>query len=91
MRYIFNDVVTHLRKKMVFIGGPRQVGKTTLAKFILRYYAERLKPKRAVQIVSRVSAPFDKDGIRVTDPLSYFRGLQAPDCHTPGIGRARPR
>ena len=30
-RYI-SDVVTHtLKRKMVFVGGPRQVGKTTLA------------------------------------------------------------
>jgi len=41
----------------------------------LRYYVERLRPKRATQIVSRVSSPFDKDGIRVTGPLSYFTGL----------------
>jgi predicted AAA+ superfamily ATPase len=31
MRYIVDFIVSDLRKKMVFIGGPRQVGKTTLA------------------------------------------------------------
>lgn len=30
-RYIFNDVKSIMDRKMVFIGGPRQVGKTTLA------------------------------------------------------------
>ncbi len=42
----------------------------------LRYYAERLKPKRAVQIVSRTAVPFDRNGIRITDPLSYFTGRE---------------
>lgn len=35
MRYIMKHVLDDLEKKMVFIGGPRQVGKTTLAKTIL--------------------------------------------------------
>lgn len=35
MRYIAPYVFKDLREKMVFIGGPRQVGKTTLAKAIL--------------------------------------------------------
>ncbi|HPW44829.1 MAG TPA: AAA family ATPase [bacterium] len=30
-RYLFDQIKTDLPKKMVFIGGPRQVGKTTLA------------------------------------------------------------
>ncbi len=34
-RYILDDVLMDLKKKMVFIGGPRQVGKTTLVKSIL--------------------------------------------------------
>ncbi len=39
----------------------------------LRYYAKRLKPRRATQIVAKLSQPFDRDGIRVIDPLTYFR------------------
>jgi len=35
MRYITPYILEDLKKKMVFIGGPRQVGKTTLAKAIL--------------------------------------------------------
>ena len=34
MRYISPFILEDLKKKMVFIGGPRQVGKTTLAKWI---------------------------------------------------------
>jgi len=35
MRYIISHILNDLRRKMVFVGGPRQVGKTTLAKAIL--------------------------------------------------------
>lgn len=34
MRYIYDNVIRDLRRKMVFIGGPRQCGKTTLARAI---------------------------------------------------------
>ena len=37
-RYITADVYNDVREKMVFIGGPRQVGKTTLSLFIARNY-----------------------------------------------------
>ncbi|MBW2609921.1 MAG: ATP-binding protein [Deltaproteobacteria bacterium] len=36
MRYITSHILKDLDKKMVFVGGPRQVGKTTLAKVILK-------------------------------------------------------
>ena len=35
MRYLLKQIRTDLKRKMVFLGGPRQVGKTTLAKSIL--------------------------------------------------------
>lgn len=35
-RYLFGQVEKDLRRKMVFVGGPRQVGKTTLAKALLK-------------------------------------------------------
>src|SRR3990172_2950064 len=35
MRYIFPFITGDLKEKMVFVGGPRQVGKTTLAKAVL--------------------------------------------------------
>ncbi len=38
----------------------------------LRYYADRLKPRRATQIVYGLTNPYDSQGIRVTDPASYF-------------------
>ncbi|MCP3873327.1 MAG: ATP-binding protein [Desulfobacteraceae bacterium] len=36
MRYLSKNILKDLKKKMVFIGGPRQVGKTTLAKHFLK-------------------------------------------------------
>lgn len=40
----------------------------------LRYYTERLKPKRATQIVATLVKPYDAHGVRVTNPASYFAG-----------------
>ncbi|MBW1754295.1 MAG: AAA family ATPase [Deltaproteobacteria bacterium] len=33
-RYIETPVISDVQRKMVFIGGPRQAGKTTLAKYL---------------------------------------------------------
>ncbi|MBI4653140.1 ATP-binding protein [Candidatus Kuenenbacteria bacterium] len=33
-RYLYPSIITDLKNKMVFIGGPRQVGKTTLAQLV---------------------------------------------------------
>jgi len=41
-RYLHQQVVRDLKKKMVFISGPRQVDKTTLAKSILQTDASYL-------------------------------------------------
>ena len=38
----------------------------------LRYYNERLCPLRATQIVANLDKPYDRDGIRVTNPFRYF-------------------
>ena len=35
MRYLYLHIIKDLKKKMVFVGGPRQVGKTTMAREIL--------------------------------------------------------
>ena len=39
----------------------------------LLYYAKRLNPKRATQIVATIKRPYDKNRIKVTDPVSYFQ------------------
>ncbi len=38
----------------------------------LLYYAERLKPEKASQIIAKIRRPYDKGGVRVTDAISYF-------------------
>ena len=43
-RYIEQAVVADLREKMVFIGGPRQVGKTTFALGLLGKKADESHP-----------------------------------------------
>ncbi len=39
----------------------------------LLYYAERLRPIRATQIVASIRRPYDQGRIKVTDPISYFQ------------------
>lgn len=39
-RYLFEQILKDLVKKMVFITGPRQVGKTYLAKQLMRHFAK---------------------------------------------------
>jgi predicted AAA+ superfamily ATPase len=38
----------------------------------LSYYAERLTPPKAAQIVANLRRPYDKGKIKVTGPISYF-------------------
>lgn len=39
----------------------------------LLYYAERLKPEKASQIITKIRRPYDKGRIKVIDPITYFR------------------
>jgi predicted AAA+ superfamily ATPase len=39
----------------------------------LLYYADRLNPPKATQIVAHLKKPFDQGRIRVTNPFSYFQ------------------
>jgi predicted AAA+ superfamily ATPase len=39
----------------------------------LRYYAQRLNPKKATQIVAHLKRPYDSGKLTVTDPWTYFR------------------
>jgi len=41
-RYLERPIRADLERKMVFLAGPRQVGKTTLARHILASFEERL-------------------------------------------------
>ena len=39
----------------------------------LKYYANKLKPKNAIQLVANLKRPFEKDEIRVISPIDYFK------------------
>lgn len=39
----------------------------------LKYYAKKLKPKRAIQLVGNLKRPFQKDGVEVMSPIDYFK------------------
>jgi uncharacterized protein len=41
----------------------------------LLYYKDRLKPKKATQLLARLRRPFHKNGIAVTDAVSYFNNF----------------
>lgn len=38
----------------------------------LKYYANRLRPKRTVQIVGDLQKSYEKDGVLVSNPIDYF-------------------
>ena len=39
----------------------------------LKYYAEKLKPKRVIQLVGDIKRGFDKNGIQVRHPIEFFK------------------
>ena len=41
----------------------------------LIYFAKRLKPRKATQIVARIRRPYDRNGVSVVDPVTYFHGF----------------
>src|SRR5688572_14212902 len=74
MRYLTPYIQKDLEKKMVFLGGPRQCGKTTLAKGILRgtagrYFNWDLDEDRQDILAKKWS---EKDSLLVFDELHKF-------------------
>ena len=61
-RYIEKDILQDLSKKMVFLGGPRQVGKTTLAQHILKNFSYK-KLKKGLYL----NWDFDEDRHRIVE------------------------
>ncbi len=41
----------------------------------LKYFKKRLHPQKTTQIVANLKRPYDKDGIQVIDPFSYFNKI----------------
>lgn len=72
-RYIEEDVHKDLRKKMVFVAGPRQVGKTTFAKGFLKKpdgYLSWDIPDQREQILRREYPPVD---LIIFDEIHKFK------------------
>ena len=61
-RFIERDIIKDLSKKMVFLGGPRQVGKTTLARHILKHFSYK-KSKSGLYL----NWDFDEDRHRIVE------------------------
>lgn len=62
VRYLSSFLREDLQKKMVFIGGPRQVGKTTLAAFLADEHSRRVyfnwdNPQHKIQIINQQWPP----------------------------------
>jgi len=62
LRYLTDPMRQDLQKKMVFIGGPRQVGKTTLARFLAEEYDLHLylnwdNPRHKIQMTAQQWPP----------------------------------
>lgn len=74
MRYLKDQIQSDLKKKMVFLGGPRQVGKTTLAKSLLfedEFYLNWDIPAHREKILKRELPP--SSGILVLDEIHKYR------------------
>ncbi len=42
----------------------------------LQYYANKLNPKRAIQIVKNLRRPYEKNRLSVINPIEYFNGFK---------------
>lgn len=61
-RFIEQDIIKDLSRKMVFLGGPRQVGKTTLVKEILKKFSYK-KSKKGLYL----NWDFDEDRYKIIE------------------------
>jgi uncharacterized protein len=72
-RYLKPQVVADLKRKMVFLGGPRQVGKTTLAKSLLRSPRAYLNWDFGEHRQKILTMEFPKQPLLVLDELHKYR------------------
>lgn len=72
-RYVKSQVVADLKRKMVFLGGPRQVGKATLARSLLRSQTGYLNWAFGEHRQSILKMEFPKQPLIVLDELHKYR------------------
>ena len=78
-RYLTQNIISDLENKMVFIGGARQVGKTTLAKEIIatnypdsNYYNWDYQPDR--RKISSMELP-GENSLLIFDEIHKYKNL----------------
>lgn len=72
-RYLKKQIVADLKRKMVFLGGPRQVGKTTLAKTLLRSDAAYFNWDFGEHRQKILKMEFPRQPLLVLDELHKYR------------------
>lgn len=72
-RYVKAQVIADLKRKMVFLGGPRQVGKTTLAKSLLRSQAAYMNWDFGEHRQQILKMEFPNQPLIVLDELHKYR------------------
>ncbi|MFV1975302.1 MAG: ATP-binding protein [Candidatus Scalindua sp.] len=80
-RYLHGNILNDLKRKMIFIGGPRQCGKTTFAKELMAVYPYEEGRRGAyfnwdddedrLRIIGKLWS--DSDGLVIFDELHKFR------------------
>ena len=69
-RYLHSTIADDLSRKMVFLGGPRQVGKTSLLK-------QRFPRVDAWQVAARTTRDYvTREGVRVAPALRLLEALK---------------
>ncbi len=71
-RYLFSTIESDLEKKMVFIGGPRQVGKTTLAKSFLNKKSGYLNYDYSDDRQQILSGPWPNSNVWIFDEIHKY-------------------
>jgi predicted AAA+ superfamily ATPase len=72
-RYLKNHIINDLKHKMVFLGGPRQVGKTTLARSLLAAKGNYLNWDDDIGRSRILDKELPSSGLVVFDELHKFR------------------
>jgi predicted AAA+ superfamily ATPase len=72
-RYLKSHIVADFKRKMVFLGGPRQVGKTTLAKTLLRDESAYFNWDFGEHRQKNLKMEFPRTPLLVLDELHKYR------------------
>lgn len=74
-RSIEKAVKTELKSRMIFVGGPRQVGKTT---FCTEFFVGTWRRSSRLSELGLGKKEYEKDGLRVLPVQKFCRELEMP-------------